>query len=29
KLGDASCSPQKIITVRGKGYLFMPDAWNE
>ncbi|EJE4555909.1 response regulator [Vibrio parahaemolyticus] len=28
KLGDASCSPQKIITVRGKGYLLMPDAWN-
>ncbi|WP_029790068.1 MULTISPECIES: response regulator [Vibrio] len=28
KLGDSTTPPQKIITVRGKGYLFMPDAWN-
>ncbi|HHB1593313.1 TPA: response regulator [Vibrio campbellii] len=28
KLGDTTTPPQKIITVRGKGYLFMPDAWN-
>lgn len=27
KLSDNSLSPQKIITVRGKGYLFVPDAW--
>ncbi|KKA44222.1 MULTISPECIES: response regulator [Salinivibrio] len=27
KLGDTSSNPQKIITVRGKGYLFVPDAW--
>ncbi|CAH1607614.1 DNA-binding transcriptional regulator RstA [Vibrio jasicida] len=28
KLSDSTTPPQKIITVRGKGYLFMPDAWN-
>ncbi|MET2897145.1 response regulator [Vibrio rotiferianus] len=28
KLGDSTTPPQKIITVRGQGYLFMPDAWN-
>ncbi|EDP60530.1 putative DNA-binding response regulator [Vibrio sp. AND4] len=28
KLGDTTTPPQKIITVRGKGYLFIPDAWN-
>ncbi|WP_428435518.1 response regulator [Photobacterium frigidiphilum] len=27
KLGDDSLPPRKIITVRGKGYLFVPDAW--
>ncbi|WP_390903274.1 response regulator [Vibrio cortegadensis] len=27
KLGDVSVPPRKIITVRGKGYLFIPDAW--
>lgn len=27
KLGDDSVPPKKIITVRGKGYLFIPDAW--
>ncbi|USD43171.1 response regulator [Vibrio sp. SCSIO 43135] len=27
KLGDNSATPQRIITVRGKGYLFVPDAW--
>ncbi|MDF2152711.1 response regulator transcription factor [Vibrio sp. CAU 1672] len=28
KLNDTTTPPKKIITVRGKGYLFMPDAWN-
>ncbi|MCG9782241.1 response regulator [Vibrio brasiliensis] len=27
KLGDNSSAPQRIITVRGKGYLFVPDSW--
>jgi len=27
KLGDTSTTPKRIITVRGKGYLFVPDAW--
>ncbi len=27
KLGDSSREPQKIKTVWGKGYLFVPDAW--
>ncbi|WP_089124344.1 response regulator transcription factor [Vibrio algivorus] len=27
KLGDNSLSPNKIITVRGKGYLFASDVW--
>jgi Response regulators consisting of a CheY-like receiver domain and a winged-helix DNA-binding domain len=27
KLADDSASPYRIITVRGKGYLFVPDAW--
>ncbi len=27
KLGDSSSMPRKIITVRGKGYLFVPDRW--
>ncbi|MCO7226728.1 response regulator [Pleionea sp. CnH1-48] len=27
KLGDNPSLPQKIITVRGKGYLFVPDNW--
>ena len=27
KLGDISTPPQKIITIRNKGYLFLPDAW--
>ncbi|WP_428475395.1 response regulator [Photobacterium profundum] len=27
KLGDYGLPPRKIITVRGKGYLFVPDAW--
>ena len=27
KLGDTSATPKRIITVRGKGYLFVPDAW--
>jgi len=27
KLGDDSVPPNKIVTVRGKGYLFIPDAW--
>ncbi|MGF1900401.1 MULTISPECIES: response regulator [unclassified Aliivibrio] len=29
KLGDTSSSPYRIITVRGKGYVFVPDAWND
>lgn len=27
KLLDDSSTPQRIITVRGKGYLFVPDTW--
>ncbi|CAM3232598.1 response regulator [Vibrio neptunius] len=27
KLGDNSATPKRIITVRGKGYLFVPDSW--
>ncbi|MCL9780989.1 response regulator [Vibrio sp. S4M6] len=27
KLGDTSVTPTRIITVRGKGYLFVPDTW--
>lgn len=27
KLGDNKGLPQRIITVRGKGYLFAPDQW--
>ncbi|WP_428776227.1 response regulator [Vibrio sp.] len=27
KLSDCSSPPRKIMTVRGKGYLFVPDAW--
>ncbi|BBM67059.1 hypothetical protein VA249_37050 [Vibrio alfacsensis] len=27
KLDDTSTPPQKIVTIRGKGYLFIPDAW--
>ncbi|MGF1688687.1 response regulator [Photobacterium japonica] len=27
KLGDNPTLPRKIITVRGKGYLFVPDRW--
>lgn len=27
KLGDNTSRPRKIITVRGKGYLFVEDAW--
>ena len=27
KLGDNPSLPRKIITVRGKGYLFVPDRW--
>ncbi|OEE58266.1 DNA-binding response regulator [Enterovibrio norvegicus FF-454] len=29
KLGDNPASPCRIITVRGKGYLFVPDAWQD
>lgn len=27
KLRDDSSTPKRIITVRGKGYLFVPDTW--
>lgn len=27
KLGDDSIPPKKIITIRGKGYMFIPEAW--
>lgn len=27
KLNDTSVPPKKIITVRGKGYLFVPERW--
>ncbi|EID4417950.1 response regulator [Vibrio vulnificus] len=29
KLNDTATPPKKILTVRGKGYMFMPDTWNE
>ncbi|HAS8220939.1 response regulator [Vibrio vulnificus] len=29
KLNDTTTPPNKILTVRGKGYMFMPDTWNE
>lgn len=28
KLGDNPAIPKRIITVRGKGYLFVPDSWD-
>ncbi|CCN38701.1 DNA-binding response regulator in two-component regulatory system with RstB [Vibrio nigripulchritudo SFn27] len=28
KLGDDAIPPRKIVTVRGKGYLFIPEAWD-
>ncbi len=28
KLGDSASAPFRIKTVWGKGYLFVPDAWN-
>ncbi|UPQ89121.1 response regulator [Vibrio sinaloensis] len=28
KLGDTSATPKRILTVRGKGYLFVPDSWH-
>ncbi|MGB1091355.1 MAG: response regulator [Oceanobacter sp.] len=27
KLGDNTSQPRRLITVRAKGYLFVPDAW--
>jgi len=27
KLSDSRTKPFRIITVRGKGYMFVPDAW--
>jgi len=27
KLNDNSATPRRLITVRGKGYLFVPDSW--
>jgi DNA-binding response OmpR family regulator len=27
KLGDDAEDPQRIKTIWGKGYLFVPDAW--
>ena len=27
KLDDASGLPRRIITVRGKGYMLIPDQW--
>lgn len=27
KLSDSSSTPKRILTVRGKGYLFIPDSW--
>ncbi|MCV6588879.1 MAG: response regulator [Marinobacterium sp.] len=27
KLADSSGQPRRLITVRGKGYLFVPDSW--
>lgn len=29
KLGDSAHLPRRIVTVRGKGYLFVPDTWNQ
>ncbi len=29
KLNDDSSNPEKIKTIRGKGYLFATDAWND
>ena len=28
KLGDDAAHPFRIKTVRGRGYLFVPDTWN-
>lgn len=28
KLGDNAAMPTRIITVRGRGYLFVPDSWD-
>jgi len=28
KLGDNASMPTRILTVRGKGYLFVPDSWD-
>lgn len=28
KLGDNAAMPTRIITVRGQGYLFVPDSWD-
>lgn len=28
KLGDNPAMPTRIITIRGKGYLFVPDSWD-
>ena len=27
KLGDSTSQPRRFITVRARGYLFIPDAW--
>lgn len=29
KLGDSSSLSKRILTVRGKGYLFIPDSWEK
>jgi len=29
KIGDNTSKPFRILTVRGKGYMFMPDAWTD
>ncbi len=28
KLGDSSSVPKRILTLRGKGYLFVPESWS-